>query len=56
MMILILCCIIRGVSFHVNCYWVNECDYDHDSLRGNIFSLLLHSLLHWDLQIFLFNV
>jgi hypothetical protein len=27
--ILILCCSIKVVTFHVNCYSVNVCDYDH---------------------------
>jgi len=54
--ILILCCIIQMVSFHVNCYSVNVCDCEHDSFGGNILSPLLHSLLHWDLQVLLFNV
>ena len=54
--ILILCCIIQMVSFHVNCYSVNVCDCEHDSFGGNILSPLLHSLLHWDLHVQLFNV
>ena len=55
-MILNLCCITQVVSFHVNCYWVNVCDCDHDSFGGNVVSLLLHSLLHRDLHVLLFNV
>jgi hypothetical protein len=55
-MILILCCEIQVVSFHVNCYSVNVCDCDHDIFGGNILSPLIHSQLHWDMQIFLFNV
>jgi len=54
--ILILCCIIQMVSFHVNCYSVNVCDCEHDSFDGNILSPLLRSLLLWDLHVLLFSV
>jgi hypothetical protein len=54
--ILILCCSIKVVSFHLNCYRENVCDCEHDSFGGNIVSPILCSLLHRDLHILLFSV